>query len=78
MEGCDWADGNLGVEAGLIPRCIDHIFTCLKAFDSESYAVKVSFMEIYNEELTDLLFPGKVRLRDVCAVLYAVTMTGGS
>ena len=62
MEGADWADGGgLGAAAGLIPRCVHHIFSSLASADAETYAVKVSFLEIYNEELMDLLHPNKVK-----------------
>ena len=40
--------------AGIIPRSIHQIFHYLTRSNSE-YSVRVSFMEIYNEELIDLL-----------------------
>eukprot|EP00798_Chlamydomonas_sp_ICE-L_P027766 gene27766-7406_t len=44
----------LSAEAGVIPRAIRQIFDTLESGDLDS-AVKVSFLELYNEELTDLL-----------------------
>ena len=60
MEGGnrDSSDGsNLSEVAGVIPRAIHQIFTTLDAHDSE-YTVKCSFLELYNEETTDLLAVG--------------------
>lgn len=43
-------------EAGVIPRAVRQIFDTLEAQDAD-YSVKVTFLEIYNEEITDLLAP---------------------
>jgi len=55
MSG-DLADfhGTFSSEAGIIPRTLYRLFHALDAEDSE-YSVKVSFIELYNEELRDLL-----------------------
>ena len=45
-------------EAGVIPRAIHQIFQHLDSIDSE-YTVKCSFLELYNEETTDLLATGE-------------------
>ncbi len=42
---------------GMITRCINAIFETLQSSGTE-YSVKVSHLEIYNEELFDLLNPG--------------------
>lgn len=63
MEGGDWDGATLGDGAGLIPRAVAHMFGSLAHLPADSYALKVSFLEIYNEELVDLLAPGKVRSR---------------
>ncbi len=47
----------LSEEAGVIPRAIHQIFSILDANDAE-YTVKCSFLELYNEETTDLLAVG--------------------
>jgi kinesin family member 11 len=52
------SDGsNLSAEAGVIPRSIRHIFDYIEASNNSDSSVKVSFLELYNEELTDLLAP---------------------
>lgn len=53
-------EGNLEqhhtVDAGVIPRVINNLFDTLEAKGME-YSVKVSLLELYNEELRDLLNP---------------------
>ncbi|KAF7557213.1 hypothetical protein G7046_g6095 [Stylonectria norvegica] len=46
--------GMLSDEAGIIPRVLQHLFRKLELDDAES-TVKCSFIELYNEELKDLL-----------------------
>ncbi|XP_051132208.1 kinesin-like protein KIN-5C [Andrographis paniculata] len=48
--------GELPPEAGVIPRAIKQIFDTLESQNAE-YSVKVTFLELYNEEITDLLAP---------------------
>lgn len=53
--------------AGVIPRAVAQIFSYLEDIGgSTEYTVKCSFLELYNEEITDLLYlgsePPKVRL----------------
>ncbi len=43
-----------GIECGVIPRAIRHVFESLQKSKAE-YTVRVSFLELYNEELFDLL-----------------------
>ncbi|KXZ55756.1 FLA8 protein [Gonium pectorale] len=45
---------SLSAEAGVIPRSIKQIFDHIEANNTDS-TVKVTFLELYNEELTDLL-----------------------
>lgn len=40
----------------MIPRAVCHIFDTLEARKTD-YSMKVSFFELYNEEITDLLAP---------------------
>ncbi|OQR97637.1 kinesin-like protein [Achlya hypogyna] len=44
--------------AGIIPRSVNYIFDKLQATKSE-YSVRVSFLQLYNEELKDLLGENK-------------------
>ncbi|CAH2058909.1 unnamed protein product [Thlaspi arvense] len=46
--------GDLPAEAGVIPRAVRHIFETLEAQNAD-YNMKVTFLELYNEEVTDLL-----------------------
>lgn len=48
--------GELPVEAGIIPRAVRQIFDTLEAQNAD-YSMKVTFSELYNEEITDLLTP---------------------
>ncbi|KAK4759636.1 hypothetical protein SAY87_022767 [Trapa incisa] len=48
--------GELPAEAGVIPRAVRQIFDTLEAQNAD-YSMKVTFLELYNEELTDLLSP---------------------
>ncbi|KMZ74969.1 Kinesin-related protein-like [Zostera marina] len=46
--------GELPLQAGVIPRAVKQIFDTLECQNAE-YSVKVTFLELYNEEITDLL-----------------------
>ncbi|GBF99862.1 kinesin-ii motor subunit [Raphidocelis subcapitata] len=41
--------------AGIIPRAFDHIFGAIEGSEGKQYLVRASFLEIYNEEVRDLL-----------------------
>ncbi|CAL1399189.1 unnamed protein product [Linum trigynum] len=47
-------DGEFPSDAGIIPRAVQQIFEVLEA-RSEDYSMKVTFLELYNEEIMDLL-----------------------
>ncbi|CAM0911628.1 unnamed protein product [Alopecurus aequalis] len=49
-------EGQLPSDAGVIPRAVKQIFDTLERQNTE-YSVKVTFLELYNEEITDLLAP---------------------
>uniref|UniRef100_A0A0K0CTU7 Kinesin motor domain-containing protein n=1 Tax=Angiostrongylus cantonensis TaxID=6313 RepID=A0A0K0CTU7_ANGCA len=42
---------------GIIPRAVEHIFEELEKSNTEEYSIRVSYLELYNEELYDLLAP---------------------
>ncbi|KAI3772458.1 hypothetical protein L6452_03644 [Arctium lappa] len=52
-------NGELPSEAGVIPRSVKQIFDTLEGQNAE-YSVKVTFLELYNEEITDLLAPEEI------------------
>lgn len=47
------------LHAGVIPRAVKQIFETLECQNAE-YSVKVTFLELYNEEITDLLAPEEI------------------
>jgi kinesin family member 11 len=51
--------GQLPADAGVIPRAVKQIFDALERQNTE-YSVKVTFLELYNEEITDLLAPEEI------------------
>ncbi|XP_062195793.1 kinesin-like protein KIN-5C [Phragmites australis] len=51
--------GQLPADAGVIPRAVKQIFDTLERQNTE-YSVKVTFLELYNEEITDLLGPEEI------------------
>lgn len=59
-------DSRNGSEAGIIPNALSDVFTLIsnhqaEALPTETWNVSVSFMEVYNEQVFDLLEPtGKV------------------
>ncbi|KAL9995282.1 putative plus-end-directed kinesin ATPase [Helianthus debilis subsp. tardiflorus] len=52
-------NGELPSGAGVIPRSVKQIFDTLEGQNAE-YSVKVTFLELYNEEITDLLAPEEI------------------
>ncbi|KAK6152428.1 hypothetical protein DH2020_015063 [Rehmannia glutinosa] len=49
-------NGQLHKNAGVIPRAVQQIFDILENQKAD-YTMKVTFLELYNEEITDLLAP---------------------
>ncbi|XP_073311252.1 kinesin-like protein KIN-5D [Primulina huaijiensis] len=47
-------NGDITSDGGVIPRAVRQIFDILEAQNAE-YSMKVTFLELYNEEITDLL-----------------------
>ncbi|XP_076908537.1 kinesin-like protein KIN-5C [Bidens hawaiensis] len=52
-------NGELPSGAGVISRSVKQIFDTLEGQNAE-YSVKVTFLELYNEEITDLLAPEEI------------------
>ena len=50
MEGVDTPDLK-----GIVPRSIEWIFESIKTYADQNFLVRASFVEIYNEEVMDLL-----------------------
>ena len=48
---------------GIIPRSVAHVFQILNSISNCEYSVKISFIELYNEELSDLLSDSNEKLR---------------
>ena len=42
-------------ERGVIPNSFEHVFTHIDRTENEKYLVRVSYLEIYQEEIRDLL-----------------------
>ncbi|XP_015172129.1 PREDICTED: bipolar kinesin KRP-130-like [Polistes dominula] len=66
--------------AGIIPRTLSHLFDELRLLEAQEYTVRVSFLELYNEELFDLLSPNddasKIRLYEDTSRKGAVIIHG--
>ncbi|XP_033206918.2 kinesin-like protein Klp61F [Bombus vancouverensis nearcticus] len=41
--------------AGMIPRSLSHLFDKLQLLETQEYTIRVSFLELYNEDIFDLL-----------------------
>ncbi|KVH99960.1 Kinesin, motor domain-containing protein [Cynara cardunculus var. scolymus] len=54
MRNKIFQSGELPAEAGVIPRAVRQIFDTLEAQNAD-YSMKVTFLELYNEEIVDLL-----------------------
>ncbi|XP_046743354.1 kinesin-like protein Klp61F [Diprion similis] len=71
---------NSDTNAGIIPRSLSHLFDELYTLDVQEYSVRVSFLELYNEELFDLLSPNddtsKIRLYEDASKKGAVIIHG--
>lgn len=59
---CD-ADWWHVLQAGLTPRVIKHLFASMAAHVNGSFDVRCSLLEIYNETITDLLWPDATNLQ---------------
>ena len=48
---------------GIIPFALDEVFNCISKSQNREFLLRVSYMEIYNEIITDLLNPKSTNLR---------------
>ncbi|KAK9915787.1 hypothetical protein WJX75_004111 [Coccomyxa subellipsoidea] len=62
MSGPSGAEG-LHERQGLIPRVFDHLFSRIAKMQTRQVSCKCSFLEIYNENITDLLSPSEAHLQ---------------
>ncbi|KAM3964488.1 LOW QUALITY PROTEIN: kinesin family member 19A [Aphomia sociella] len=58
--------GKTHTMTGLMSRALNHLFTSIAESEHQSHEVKMSYIEIYNENIRDLLNPsaGPLELRD--------------
>ena len=59
MEGDRYNSTNKGI----IPRSFEHIFTVIKGTTEKQFLVRVSMLELYNEEVRDLLAKSDEKLK---------------
>ncbi|XP_076917746.1 kinesin-like protein KIN-5D [Bidens hawaiensis] len=55
-EGGKLKNGEFHEDVGVIPRAVEQLFNTLE-FQNADYSMKVTYIELYNEEITDLLAP---------------------
>ncbi|KAJ0503217.1 putative plus-end-directed kinesin ATPase [Helianthus annuus] len=55
-EGGKTKNGEFHEDVGVIPRAVEQLFNILEAQNAD-YSMKVTYIELYNEEITDLLAP---------------------
>ena len=48
-------------EKGILREAVEHIFDAIEQETQKKFALRVSYIEIYNEEVTDLLVPKEKR-----------------
>ncbi|CAH3028289.1 unnamed protein product, partial [Porites evermanni] len=48
---------------GVIPKAVGEIYDYIEKHPSREFLIRVSYMEIYNEDIKDLLNPGKTNLK---------------
>jgi kinesin family protein 5 len=46
-------------EKGIIPRAVDHLFALMLASPGAEFKVSVSYLEVYQEQISDLLVPDR-------------------
>lgn len=56
-------DRNSATEKGIMPRSFEHIFRVIKGTEGKQYLVRCSMLELYNEEVRDLLSKSDEKLK---------------
>lgn len=62
MQGIE----NPPTQRGIIPRAFQHIFESIEVAENTKYLVHASYLEIYNEEIRDLLSSNIKQKLEVC------------
>lgn len=52
----------------MIPRSLSHLFDKLQLLETQEYTIRVSFLELYNEDIFDLLSSSN----DACKLRYVI------
>ena len=56
---------NPASQRGIIPRSFEHIFEAIDSSENMKYLVHASYLEIYNEDIHDLLGPDAKKKLDL-------------
>ncbi len=65
MQGPGGPGADTSAQTGVLPRAIEHLFESIAASTGVKYLVSASYLEIYNEEIRDLLSQDTKRKLDL-------------
>ena len=57
------------LDPGIMRHAVDHIFDAIEQTPDKQFLLRVSYMEIYNERVTDLLDKAKVKIKSCLSLL---------
>ncbi|RUS30321.1 hypothetical protein BC938DRAFT_479553 [Jimgerdemannia flammicorona] len=60
---CEWQNIRIDEQPGVIPQAVDDVFTYIREAPNREFLLRVSYLEIYNETIRDLLAPEVQDLR---------------